>query len=688
MTQYSYDDTGVFFAYFVLTVALLVLVPATYKWVMAGSRSFRDTYACTCDLCKRKHKANRKKEAKNHRVSNFAKLIALGAGWAAVIFAAYHISVTELDTPVSWDPWNVLGIATSATRSEIRKAYHKLSLEMHPDKVAPELKEKANSIFADISKAYKVLTNAEARKNFEDWGHPDGKQSFSMGIALPTFMVGSTSAPAVLAGYFIAFGVLLPYALHTWWSKTRNYTKDNVHTRSMGILFKRTREDGGLKSILNNLAHAQELAEECPHRGAADDKHLAELEPQVAAAFEALGETWDPKEDLKPATTPTARKALVHLLAHFTRPKGYTASADAQRAVVKAAHLLHRGVLQITLARGWLIPSLYAMDLSQLLAQGVWHSRSPLFQVPHATVDLVKQCATRDPPVRSLQDLALLDDADRRAIFKGLKNDQYADVTAFLHAFPRIVLEKLDFKVVGEPNITPGSLVTCTIRLRLVSITVPLDSLNAEYEAKKAARAAKIEAGEPVSDDEEDVDALGLDGEGDGGRGTAAKVDLASKVKFSHAPRFPADKRPGWWVFIGNLESNRVITASRIPDHSEAKKKGAKGGDDSDRFTVKLQFQAPGQVGVYPFSVFLKSDHWVGADMRLDIQMKVEPPLADRVVEEEDDISDPEEDTIAGQMAILRGQRVKPAAGYAPDSGVNAGAGSDSDSSSSSDEDE
>ncbi|CAG8801006.1 424_t:CDS:2, partial [Racocetra fulgida] len=30
--------------------------------------------------------------------------------------------------------------------------------------------------FINISKAYKVLTNEETRRNFEEFGHPDGKQ--------------------------------------------------------------------------------------------------------------------------------------------------------------------------------------------------------------------------------------------------------------------------------------------------------------------------------------------------------------------------------------------------------------------------------------------------------------------------------------------------------------------------------
>ena len=40
--------------------------------------------------------------------------------------------------------------------------------------------------------------------------------------------------------------------------------------------------------------------------------------------------------------------------------------------------------------------------------------------------------------------------------------------------------------------------------------------------------------------------------------------------------------------------------------------------------------------------------------------MKVEPPPADGAgLDDEDDISEPDEDTIAGQMAIMKGQPVR-----------------------------
>jgi translocation protein SEC63 len=53
-------------------------------------------------------------------------------------------------------------------------------LNSHPDKVAESEKEASQAQFVEISKAYNVLTDEEARKIFDEFGHPDGKQCMSM----------------------------------------------------------------------------------------------------------------------------------------------------------------------------------------------------------------------------------------------------------------------------------------------------------------------------------------------------------------------------------------------------------------------------------------------------------------------------------------------------------------------------
>jgi translocation protein SEC63 len=49
------------------------------------------------------------------------------------------------------------------------------------------------------------------RRNYEVYGHPDGKQEMSMGIALPKWIVESQNNVYVLGAYGLLFGICLPY---------------------------------------------------------------------------------------------------------------------------------------------------------------------------------------------------------------------------------------------------------------------------------------------------------------------------------------------------------------------------------------------------------------------------------------------------------------------------------------------
>lgn len=54
------------------------------------------------------------------------------------------------------------------------------------------------------------MTDDDTRKNYEEFGHPDGKQSFTMGVALPKGLVEGNGM-FVLGFYALAFGLGLPY---------------------------------------------------------------------------------------------------------------------------------------------------------------------------------------------------------------------------------------------------------------------------------------------------------------------------------------------------------------------------------------------------------------------------------------------------------------------------------------------
>lgn len=138
----------------------------------------------------------------------------------------YQTSVLSHTDTKLWDPYDILGIAPDTPQTDIKKAFKKLSLLWHPDKVKDN-KLEAEAKFIDISKAYKTLTDPDTLATFREFGHPDGKQAFKMMWALPVWLVGSGSSLTLLF-YAVVFGIGLPIVVAKWWSSAKLVSKNKV----------------------------------------------------------------------------------------------------------------------------------------------------------------------------------------------------------------------------------------------------------------------------------------------------------------------------------------------------------------------------------------------------------------------------------------------------------------------------
>lgn len=67
------------------------------------------------------------------------------------------------------DFYEILGVSRSATNDEIKAAYRKLALQYHPDR-NPGNKE-AEEKFKEAAEAYEVLSDAQKRKTYDQFGH-------------------------------------------------------------------------------------------------------------------------------------------------------------------------------------------------------------------------------------------------------------------------------------------------------------------------------------------------------------------------------------------------------------------------------------------------------------------------------------------------------------------------------------
>ena len=72
--------------------------------------------------------------------------------------------------------YDILWIKQEASANEIKKAYHKLALEKHPDK--NNQSEESIQNFQKLQKAYEVLSNPKKRERYDQWGD-DGTDTFN-----------------------------------------------------------------------------------------------------------------------------------------------------------------------------------------------------------------------------------------------------------------------------------------------------------------------------------------------------------------------------------------------------------------------------------------------------------------------------------------------------------------------------
>lgn len=67
------------------------------------------------------------------------------------------------------DYYEVLGVSKSASADEIKKAYRKLAIKFHPDKNPDDKKAEEN--FKEAAEAYEVLSDAQKKQRYDQFGH-------------------------------------------------------------------------------------------------------------------------------------------------------------------------------------------------------------------------------------------------------------------------------------------------------------------------------------------------------------------------------------------------------------------------------------------------------------------------------------------------------------------------------------
>lgn len=632
-TDYTYDEQGQFFPYFVLVITGLVTLPTTYSLLRpsrdpenTAPRIHSDFQPDHADLIEGQKRKQKRRELKIKR------MLTTLAGWLLMAYMVYLMLVTARNTPKIWDPYEVLGISRSANERAIKSHYRRLSITHHPDKRQPdpaknETIDTINDEWVDITKAFKTLTDEDIRNNYLQYGHPDGKQSFSIGIALPQFIITEGNGKYVLLLYGALLGVLLPYLVGRWWYGTQRVTREKVLVSSAGKLFREYKEDIDVGGVIGALSAGDEYQDVL--KGNRAEAGLNAVEKKILAEGQlsplASGLSEKDRNKLQDLDEGVRRKILALLWAYIGRVELDDRTLnDEKYEVAPTALALYESFVAVSLAYANTKPLLSSFQACQHVIQALPPRSSPLLQLPNMTAAAIQAVEGENSKKHlSLQQFMNIPEHVRRKQLVGsgvLSEPQYKAAIQTASQIPAFVVEKAFFKVQGERHIIPNSLVSLIIKGRVI----PPGTRNI-----------------PVVNEKDLLDK-------DPPETTKASQEVEEKKiqpPLAHAPYFARDHAPRWYLFLADSKQGKIVVPPPQTAFTTFEKPlfDDQGKPTFNMQTLKMQFGAPPQVGQYNFVMHLVCDSYVGLDTKLEVTLAVEDPAKAEEIDEDDEISEPEE---------------------------------------------
>ncbi|EPZ31735.1 hypothetical protein ROZALSC1DRAFT_26454 [Rozella allomycis CSF55] len=503
-------------------------------------------------------------------------------------YSYYVIHTTEV-VDQFYDPFKILEIDRTASPAEIKKK--------HPDKVSDDLKDEANEKFIQISKAYQALTDEDIRKNWEEYGNPDGQQS----IALPAWVVSQENGFKVLFLYGILMAVFMPYKIGQWWSKSKKYTKMKVYRKSAKTFYHLIED----VMIPGDIIEAISGASEFETLITPDHEELKELMSDLQRFADKNGYYYELSRKF---TNAIAVKVHTLIYAHIFRVEVPEKFHEEQQKVLEQSIKFLPTMIKIAMAKGHHESLLSMISVSQMIIQALPNPTISFWQLPFLTHDLSLTISGAKGGL-DIPKFVSLPKETKQTLLKDLKSEERKEVMEALKSFPVIKKVNVKYTTLGEDNVYSGSVITAVVQLIMDE--------NAPEET--------------VSFDDVTEALPGIDDETPSGRLKSFLTNDA-KDESVYCPFYKKEKSSCWWLFL--TIQNRTI-CDPVVLYNVGKSK-----------TVKVQFYLNIPPGKYPIKVVLKNDSYAGLDFEKEFPMTVvaEPESPDR--DHFDDMSEDEKDKI------------------------------------------
>ena len=429
--------------------------------------------------------------------------------WIGLLAFAYKVASIKADY-VNFDPFEILEIGPGSSNAEIKKAYRKLSLVYHPDKETGDEKK-----FMRITKAYAALTDEAAKKNWEEYGNPDGPGAMSFGIALPSWIVEKENSMFVLMVYVLLLMIVLPICVRIWWSNSLKYGafKVLVDTTGLYYYFLNRSHSMNLRRVVMIIASSFEFNKSYNSEIIERPSDNEEM-PLLMKQIPNLG--LNKKE--RPLCYTYSLKARTLLYAHLLRIRvpPNTLEVDKKYIVQKCPYLIQEFVQCISyftsLAAQKYVkncPTLETLEnaikLNALIVQAMYSTKNPLLQLPHITEDMLRHFNNRKHNIRNVLNLATMDHNDRRQTLRKLTDEQYQNLIHVLGQMPFLDIDVRSQVLDDEDkSITAGALVTVTVTLTRRNMACVLTS--DEFQETESEMNAISSTGDTVNDNVNDSD--------------------------------------------------------------------------------------------------------------------------------------------------------------------------------------
>lgn len=656
--EYTYDDEGETWPFFIIAVMTFILVPLSVKYLYKIYDKNRGEKVIG-EISKECKLVNEEVLTKFNSGSSkiFNKtLILLIIGWIILIYISRFTKQVNLIG--SFDPYNILDVSITASEKEIKQRYRKLSLKFHPDKLKPGLDEITKELlelkFVNINLAYKSLTDEITKNNFIKYGHPDGPQEKSHGIALPKFLVDSNYSILLIISYFTLIGCILPFLVGNWWSNVKSHTKKGLHIETASLFTRKLLDRNPTKivtpfTILDWILQSEEVAQILPNLDLEQLKELCSLhfERKIYGKNEGKeGKEGGKFSEGKLISTEgdnfIGDKEGGKFISNFEQ----VITIDKQVDVLKLINCLPKlinGLIEIATVFRSTDVVLPAVDLLKSIISAVkpCGKYQELLQLPYTNSNNIESQSVKK--IGKLLTLSL----DEQKKILGINNDLILLKTISIASkIPFIRIIEAKFIVPGESIVVPNSITHLSIKFLIKS---------------------QLFKSCPIINDTDLIDKETLPYLKD----PLIINKLNPILPNSFAPHFPRPLKNEWLGFLINQKDNKIIDNFNVQHLSNLNLSNLNKSNnqwlngDVIISTFKIPFgQTPNILGSHPYRLVLKNNAYFGNDVDIPVFLNIQPsPLKKMIIDNsnsdsdsdsDSDISDPEEDNLASAIKALK----------------------------------